>query len=179
MQACKRSKVPPIPPPTKIAQKAFLFRDGCDEESPSINFLSRLIYSHWLPKQGDINRICHGLVSGIVGMNVIAAIERWPDSFWVRRVEHNLFQVNHGIEGVAGANPLIKSLSLGFLLGAEHAGDRRCAAKGRLRRAEDFHAPVVRPLNELLHAGDQIIDANGFGGWRKLRAREADVDNAF
>jgi len=46
-----------------------------------------------LSKQADINRIPHRLVSGVIGMKLIAAIERWPDFVWVRRVKHNLFKV--------------------------------------------------------------------------------------
>src|SRR5713226_3170249 len=112
-------------------------------------------------------------------MKVIAAIKRWPDFFWVRRVEHHLFKVNHRIEGVAGSNPLIQSLALCFLLGAEDARDRGGAAEKSLRRSKNLHTPVMRPLDELLHARDQIIDADGFRRGRELRAWEPDVDDAL
>src|SRR5579864_7473412 len=112
-------------------------------------------------------------------MNVIAAVKRWSNYFRVRRVQQHLFKVNDFIEGVVGSNPLIQNLPLCFLLRAEDAGDHRGAAEGSLRRANHLHAAVMPPLNELLHARDQIIDADGFTRGRKLRTWQPDVDNAF
>src|SRR5437899_366184 len=112
-------------------------------------------------------------------MKVIAAIERRPDFLWVRRIKHHLFKVHHPIEGVAGSNPLIQSLPLCFLLGAEDARDGGGVAEGSLRRAKNLHAAVMCPLDELLHAGYQIIHANGFRGGRHRRAWKPDVDDAL
>jgi hypothetical protein len=61
-------------------------------------------------------------------MKVIAAIERWPDSFRVRRVEHNFFKVNYAVEGVAGSNPLIQAL--------------RCASFSALKMPGIVEAPL-------------------------------------
>ena len=61
-------------------------------------------------------------------------------------------EIEHGVVGVAGADPFVERLTLGFAFGCPVG----CALERRERRAVDLDVVGVRPLDQLPVCRDQI-----------------------
>jgi len=66
-------------------------------------------------EQVEIDGFCHGSISGVVGMKVVALVESRQDLAWVVGILHHLVEVDYGIEAAARADPLVYLKAHGFL----------------------------------------------------------------
>ena len=79
-------------------------------------------------------------------------------------------EVEERVVRVAGPDPVVQRLTLGFALRREVVR----AVEGRERRAEDLQATRMGAIDDLLVRRDQIVRARG-----RLLARATDVVDAF
>src|SRR3954453_11837931 len=59
------------------------------------------------PEQPQVDRLRHRLVAGVVRVEVVALVELGADVFRVGRVAVERVEVDHPVEGAAGADPLV------------------------------------------------------------------------
>src|SRR4029453_10538808 len=133
--------------------------------SPScggLRLLGRLSRS----EQSEVNRVGHGLVTCVTGVQVIAGIVGREELFWFAWIARRLVEVDHSIVRFAGPNPLVHGLTL-CLANVRVVGR---SPERRQRGAIDFQSSRMRPLDELPVAGNDV-----FRGRRRIQPRVSDV----
>src|ERR1035441_8267710 len=103
-------------------------------------------------------------------MQVIAAVIGREEADWLIRIAHDLVEIDHAVEGLAGADPFIHSLALA-LLGRWRGG------KGHYGAPEDFEAVFVG-APELAQTGDDVVGGDVFRHGRRS-AGMTDIVDAF
>src|SRR5437762_13957936 len=95
---------------------------------------------------------------------MIAGLVLRQEACRMARVTSRLVEIDHPVVCAAGANPLVHRLTLGF------ADLREVGStfERRQRRTENPEPSRVRPFDELLVCGDQIL-----GGGRGIVPRRA------
>src|SRR5580658_2913478 len=92
-------------------------------------------------EDAQIHRVRHGLVAGVVGVQVIAGVELGAYALRILGVPRGGFEIHHGIVGTARSYPGIQSLAHGFarvpriaraLVGCQRATDHPDAVGMRL-----------------------------------------------
>jgi hypothetical protein len=75
-------------------------------------------------KQRQVDRVGHGPVADIVGMDVIAAVIRWQQARGMTRIAQQLVEANDGVISVAGPDPVVDGLAFRLESGRPEAGKR-------------------------------------------------------
>ena len=105
----------------------------------------------------EMNRVGHGLIAGVIGMQRIADVGGEQERR-VIRVAKSLVEIDHAIERPAGSDPLIDCLALRFACGCSVVSHVDCV--GSAERGEsaavDELVGVVSLRNDLLMRRDDI-----------------------
>src|SRR5450755_3754758 len=102
---------------------------------------------------GDVDRVGHGLVASVVGMQMVAAVVRGVELQRVGRVRHGGGEVEDAVVGTAGEDPVVDGLPDGLSGAGVVAG----ALEGQDGSPVDLHAGGVRLLDEGLVAVDEVL----------------------
>ncbi len=96
------------------AVRAFLTRRQLFEaiERPALRALpERSIFMACLRSECRVDGVGHRLVTGIAGVQVIAAVIRDREMVWRVRLGEDAVIIHHGIEGARGPDPVIDSVA--------------------------------------------------------------------
>src|SRR5437870_5630412 len=103
------------------------------------------------PEERQVDGFRHRLIPGVVWMNVIHRRPLRPQLSRTIRIAHRLVEIDHAVEGLAGSNPFVNGISLGFGLWGEIRREIPSYAFYRCNRpTEDLEPSSVRTLDELL-----------------------------
>ncbi len=94
----------------------------------------------------------HGLVSGVIGVQVITGVVRGVQPQRVGRIAHHRVEVDDAVEGSAGADPGVHRLTRGLA----RRGVIARSLERQQGRAEYPQAPGVRPGDQPLVPGDDL-----------------------
>jgi hypothetical protein len=73
-----------------------------------------LKFSRHFDEEAERNCLAHCLVSGWRRMQMIAAVKSRQQTIGLRRILHDLVEIDEGIEVSGGADPFIHGLAVGF-----------------------------------------------------------------
>ena len=118
-------------------------------------------------EQLQIHSFAHRLVAGIARVQVIAGVVRRQELRRRRRIARGLVEVDHGVVGLARADPLVERLTFGLAFGRPV----RRALERRQRRAVHLQSARLRALDQLLVSGDQILPRSGSDSCARCRCR--------
>jgi hypothetical protein len=130
-----------------------------------------------LSEERQIDAIGHRFVAVIFGMQVIPAVKGRRYMIRIGGVSNGLVEVNHGVKGSAGADPLIHRFALHFFRLGEIAG-KHGASEWRQGATVDFDALFVGALSQLLQTRNDVFGADLFVR-EEIRSRMAEIVNAF
>ncbi len=123
-------------------------------------------------EDAQVDGVGHGLIAGVVGVQVVAGVELGAVALGVLRIAGSGFEVHHSVVSAAGADPVVESLADGFPALARIAG----ALVGREGAADHADAMGVRLFDDLAVGRDEVLSGEAFAGGSKA---VADVIDAF
>jgi hypothetical protein len=118
-------------------------------------FYSCLLVVSTLPEQIQVDRLAHRFVTCVARVQVIAGIVGGQHLFRIAGIARGFIEVDHAVIGVAGPDPFVQRLTLRFA----GVGVISRAPEGGERRTENLHASRVRPHDQLLVSGNEVLGA--------------------
>src|SRR5437588_4813582 len=94
-----------------------------------------------LLEERQVDRVCHGLVTGIIRVQMVAAVVSGKETRRMPRIAHHRIEVDHAIVRSAATDKLVHGLTLCFALRTEVGG----SFKRGQRAAHDFESLLMRP----------------------------------
>jgi hypothetical protein len=137
----------------------------------------RLTVWHGSFEKGEVDCVAHGAIACLIRVEMVARVELELDPLGVSRIPQDCIKIDDGVGALAVAKPIVHGRALRLSSRRIEAMIRRVFV-GCQRGAEGLGATGVHTVDDLFHAGDNLIGRNALLGKRSV-GRMADVVDAL